>query len=343
MSIARPTHALWLLTAALCAPAHADYSAAPETPALLKRLQHDYGFSKQDLNQVKAALADAKQLPQLVEREQKAPEKTETWDVYARRIDDSRIQRGAAVITEYESAFAQAEAEYGVPPSVIAGILGIETRYGRITGSVRVLDSLATQGFDHPTRNRFFMSELIEFFAFCRDFGYAPADPRGSYAGAMGAAQFMPSNYRRLAVDFDGDGKRDLWSLPDAIGSIAHYLTRYDPERAWRRGEPLAVPARLTSAVLTPETEVNGRKVHYTASALKRLGLSTAVELPANTPVGVLELPLEDGSVEYWIGLSNFYSVMTYNPRVFYGMAVTQLAQRIEQRVASLHAEDPNR
>ncbi len=343
MRIARPTRAMWLLTAALCAPAYADYSTAPETPALLKRLHHDYGFSKQDLDQVKLALTDAKRLPQLVEREQKAPEKTETWDVYARRIDDSRIQNGTSVLDEYEAIFAQAETEYGVPPAVIAGILGIETRYGRITGSVRVLDSLATQGFDHPTRNRFFMSELVEYFAFCRDFGYDPKTPRGSYAGAMGAAQFMPSNYRRLAVDFDGDGKRDLWSLPDAIGSIAHYLTLYDPERAWRRGEPLAVPAKLASTALAANTEVNGRRVRYTAGDLKQLGLVPSVELPADTPVGIVELPLQDGSVEYWIGLANFYSVMTYNPRVFYGMAVTQLAQRIEQRLAAVRAEDPNR
>ncbi|TJY65195.1 lytic murein transglycosylase B [Sinimarinibacterium sp. CAU 1509] len=343
MRIARPTCAMGLLTAALCAPAFADYSTAPETPALLKRLQHDYGFSKQDLNQVKVALADAKRLPQLVEREQKAPEKTETWDVYARRIDDSRVQRGTEVLQELQSAFAQAETEYGVPPAVIAGILGIETRYGRITGSVRVLDSLATQGFDHPTRNRFFMSELVEFFAFCRDFGYDPKSPLGSYAGAMGAAQFMPSNYRRLSVDFDGDGKRDLWSLPDAIGSIALYLTQYDPARAWRRGEPLAVPATLTVAALPAGTEINGRQVRYTAGELKQLGLTPSVELPAETPVGIVQLPLQDGSVEYWIGLANFYSVMTYNPRVFYGMAVTQLAQRIEQRVATLRTEDPNR
>lgn len=328
--------ALGLSIGLLSTPALADYSQAPRTPELLERLRDNYGFTPAELHDVTTALKAAQRLPQLVEKEQKAPEKTETWDVYARRVDTSRVDNGAKLLQTHADALARAEEVYGVPPAVVAGILGIETRYGRITGSVRVLDALSTQGFDHPTRHPFFMSELAEYFAFCRDFGRDPATQKGSYAGAMGAAQFMPSNYRKLAVDFDGDGERDLWSLDDAIGSIARYLTLYDPKRAWRRGEPLAVPATLTGARLTPKTVVNGRAVHYTAGQLASLGLQPAVELPAQTPVGILELPLEDGSVEYWIGLWNFYSVMTYNPRVFYAMAVTQLAQQIEDRYADV-------
>ncbi|HEY0975753.1 MAG TPA: lytic murein transglycosylase [Solimonas sp.] len=309
--------------------AAADYAAHPRAPALLDALRREHGFSASELQQVSAALAQAKQLPQLVQQEQKAPERTETWTQYARRIDSGRIDGGAALLRENPQLFARAEAEFGVPGAVIAAVLGIETRYGRVTGSVRVLDALSTQGFDHPTRSPFFFGELTEFFAFCRDFGFAPEVPKGSYAGAMGFAQFMPSNYRRLALDYDGDGRRDLWTLADAVGSIGHYFQRYRPDLAWRRGEPLAVPARLTGTV-APVAEYNKRDVFYRAGDLAAAGLVPAVELPPSMSVGLIELPLDDGGKEYWIGLPNFYAVMTYNPRIFYAMAVTQLAAHIE-------------
>ncbi|MEW6166658.1 MAG: lytic murein transglycosylase [Pseudomonadota bacterium] len=328
-----------LLLAAFAAAARADYGDHARAPELLKTLKAEYAFSPEDLDRVKTALASAQRLPQLIEREQKAPEKTETWTQYARRIDQDRIDTGVAVLRSHAQWFARAEEEYGVPPAVIASVLGIETRYGRITGSVRVLDALATQGFEHPTRHRFFFSELTEYFAFCRDFGLDPTAPQGSYAGAMGAAQFMPSNYRRLAVDFDGDGRRDLWSLPDAIGSIARYLTEYDRSRAWRRGEPLAVRARLAPDAPAPGLPVNGRRVTHRVADLEALGIEPATELPGDLPVGLVELALDGDGREYWLALPNFYSVMTYNPRVFYGMAVTQLARRIEDALAA--AKEP--
>lgn len=318
----------------------ADYSAHPKAPGLLQTLEHEYGFSRTELDQVRAALVEARQLPQLVQQEQRAPEKTETWTQYARRIDESRVRVGVETLRAHADVFARAESEFGVPGPVIAAVLGIETRYGRITGSVRVLDALATQGFDHPTRSPFFLSELTAFFAFCRDFGFAPDAPKGSYAGAMGAAQFMPSNYRRLALDYDGDGRRDLWTLPDAIGSIGHYFRRYHRDIVWQRGEPLVVPATLT-ADQPPKAAYNSRDTFYFAGDLAPAGLKPAVELPPQTRVGLIELPLDDGSREYWLGLPNFYAVMTYNPRIFYAMAVTQLAARIEAAAAAEAAGTP--
>ncbi|TXH04332.1 MAG: lytic murein transglycosylase [Nevskiaceae bacterium] len=323
-----------LLTATLlmclAATAAADYSHRPEVPALLSTLRQDYGFSERELAGVSDALADAQKLPKLVEQEQKAPEKTETWTQYARRIDEARVLGGVQALRDYAPAFARAEEDFGVPPPVVAAILGVETRYGRVTGKVRVLDALATQGFDHPTRSRFFMGELAQFFAFCRDFGYDPRAPLGSYAGAMGAAQFMPSNYRRLALDYDGNGRRDLWTLPDAIGSIANYFVNFRPGQSWRRGEPLAVPARLRAA-LPASIARNGHATAYTVDELAKAGVVTDVDLPGDLRVGLVELPLDNG-VEYWLALHNFYTVMTYNPRIFYAMAVTQLAQRIQQQ-----------
>ena len=216
-----------------------------------------------------------------------------------------------------------------MPAPAIAAIMGVETRYGAQSGRTRVLDALTTQGFDHPTRGDFFIGELAEFFAFCREFGFAPAAPQGSYAGAMGAAQFMPSNYRRLALDYDGDGHTDLWTLDDAIGSIAHYFVAYKPELAWQRGAPLMVQASADAALLPADLPRNGKAPTHTVAQLAAAGVKPWIVLPPEQPAGLIELPLEDGSHEYWIALPNFYSVMTYNPRTFYAMAVSLLAQRI--------------
>jgi membrane-bound lytic murein transglycosylase B len=175
------------------------------------------------------------------------------------------------------------------------------------------------------------MNELAQFFVFCRDLGYAPAEPRGSYAGAMGAAQFMPSNYRRLALDYDGDGHRNLWALPDAIGSIANYFVNFRPALAWKRGQPLMVRARITGEV-PDRIELNGHTAAYTVEELAHAGITPETPLPPNTAVGLIELPLDEGK-EYWLGLHNFYTVMTYNPRTFYAMAVSQLSQRISSQM----------
>lgn len=322
--------AVFVSSMALADDADVDYSKAPQVPALLQKLRVEDHFSEAELQNVTAALADAHRLPQLIAQEQRAPERTETWTQYSRRIDDTRIREGVALLQDQREVLERAENQFGVPPALIAGILGIETRNGRITGSVRVLDALATQGFEHPTRSPFFFSELVEFFALCRDRGVDPREPKGSYAGAMGDAQFMPSNYRRLALDYDNDGKTDLWSLSDAIGSIANYFTHYAPDWAWRRGEPIAVPAVLKNGSLPAGAVVNSRDNFYRMADLRRAGITTAMKLPDDTALGIIDLALDDGGHEYWLAFPNFYSVMTYNPRIYYAMAVTQLAQRIE-------------
>lgn len=331
-----------LLLCAVCALAHADgdlgldapdYSLHERTPQLLQTLRAVHGFSTEELDAVRRVLSQAQRLPRLIEQEQKAPERTETWTQYSKRIDRSRVNGGVQILQQHRDDFDRAEQEFGVPAPVIAAVLGVETRYGAITGKVRVLDSLATQGLDHPTRSPFFLGELGEFFAFCRDFGFAPELPEGSYAGAMGAAQFMPSNYRRLALDWNGDGRRDLWGLPDAIGSIAYYFTAYKPELAWQRGEPLVVRARV-SRPPPPQLERNGKRPIAYIHQLAQLGITPETRLPPSQFVGLVELPLDDGSFEYWLALPNFYSVMSYNPRTFYAMAVSQLAGLIASGTA---------
>lgn len=325
---------LVLFALLLAAPASADYSRHARVPELLQKLRVEHGFTAAELEGVVAALAQAAIVPKLIEAEQQAKEKTLTWDAYRPiHLHERNIAAGARFLAENRELLARAEAQYGVPPPVVAAILGVETKFGTYTGPHRVLDALATQGFDHPTRSAFFFSELTEFFVLCRENGFVPAEVRGSYAGAVGAAQFMPSNYRRLAVDFDGDGVRNLWQLPDAIGSIANYLVSYAPARAWQRGLPLVVPAALDDPP-DPDWPLNSRIQTHRLGDFMRVGAKPLIALPPDTPVGLLELTLqgEPAGKEYWFGLNNFYAVMSYNPRVYYAMAVTQLAAALAAR-----------
>ena len=311
--------------------AAADYSGHPRAWLLLQNLKADYDFSDEEIRDVQQALLQAQRIPQLVEFEQKAKEKTLDWPAYrAIHINDANLRRGVDFMRVHADVFARAEQEFGVPPELVGGILGVETKFGAFATPHRVLDALTTQGFEHPTRSTFFLSELTEFFALCRDFGFHPPAVMGSYAGAMGFAQFMPSNYRRLALDFDGNGLRDLWEPADAIGSIANYLVRYGGDAGYRRGEPLIVPAKL-KAGLPQGFPVNPKKPTHAFAELSKLGITTAVELPPDEAVALIELPSADGGREYWLGLHNFFAVMSYNPRTFYAMAVAQLAGALHQ------------
>jgi len=328
--------ALAALALALCAASQAlaDYRDHPKTAALHQKLVTDYAFTLDDLAKVDEALAQAERQPQLVEAERQNKEvTTPLWDNYlALHVFPKQISNGQRVLAENQQWFTRAEAEFGVPPVVIAAILGVETKFGTYTGKNRVLDALVTQGYEHPTRSTFFFNELAAYFAFCRDFGQTPTEVKGSYAGAVGYAQFMPSNYISLALDYDGDGKTDLWSMPDAIGSIARYFTRYQPPDRpavhWRRGEPLLVP--VTAVALKGDAPPrNAKAANSTIAGWIAAGVTPAVDLPGDLPAGLVELRRTSGP-EYWLALPNFYAVMTYNPRVFYAMAVTELAAGLQ-------------
>ncbi|HEU0195653.1 MAG TPA: lytic murein transglycosylase [Nevskiaceae bacterium] len=306
----------------------ADFSHAPQVPALLARLRTQAGFDAAQLAGVRQALSQAQFLPQLVHTERHAKEKTLSWDAYRPIAVNARnIANGVAFMRANRRWLAKAEAVYGVPPAVVTAVLGVETKYGRNTGHVRALDALATMAFENPPRSAFFLSELEHFFVLCRDDHLDPLALKGSYAGALGDAQFMPSNYLRLGVDFDGNGTVNLWSAADAIGSIANYLVHYDRTRGWRRGVPLIVAARV-SQPLPAALKVNARRATTTIGALRRGGIVAVdgVSLPVSLPSGFVAL---DGATQFpakWIASPNFYAVMSYNPRIFYAMAVSQLA-----------------
>ena len=242
-------------------------------------------------------------------------------------VTDSRIKEGVAFWREHREVLARAEREYGVPAAIITAIIGVETRYGRYRGKYRVMDALATLGFDYPPRSTFFRSELEQFLLLSREEGFKPFAITGSYAGAMGTPQFISSSYRAYAVDFDGDGVRDLLNnTTDAIGSVANYLARH----GWRRGGAIAHPvARVTTQTLPERPPL---KPDTTVSQWRRQGVEIDAAEDAGALAALIALDNRQGR-EYWLGMQNFYAITRYNHSPLYAMAVYQLGQAIGERM----------
>lgn len=245
-------------------------------------------------------------------------------------LTDERIEQGAAFIDAHKDAMQRAEETYGVPAEVIAAIIGVETYYGRFKGNHRVLDSLATLAFHHPQRGRFFRGELAAFLAITHEQHVDPDSVYGSYAGAMGYPQFIPTSYQAYAVDFDGDGLRDLWENPvDAIGSVANYFA----EHGWQRGEAIYHeadgPETLPDALAFNQTS----RPTTTADQAANAGVVSHDTLAPELAVVPLALEMSDDTRRYRLGEFNFYVITRYNHSHLYGMAVTELAEAIHQRV----------
>ena len=239
-------------------------------------------------------------------------------------LKQKRIDGGVTFWNENAGLLARASKEYGVAPEIIVAIIGVETRYGTYTGKHKVLDSLYTLGFGYPKRAKFFRSELEQFLILTRDEAVDPATPKGSYAGAMGMPQFISSSYRHYAVDFDGDGKRDLWhNTADVIGSVANFFA----EHGWQRDQPVAGPARVTGNKWKALLD-NGLKPKRKLAELRSQGVTTGNDWPADTPAMLLELEGKTGP-EYWVCLDNFYAITRYNHSALYAMAAYQLSQEI--------------
>lgn len=241
-------------------------------------------------------------------------------------VNQSRIEGGVIYWDEYEETLKEVERKLGVDPRIIVAIVGVETRYGRHAGSYRVLDALATLGFDYPPRADFFRNELREFFLLSREEGIDMQDAMGSYAGAMGHGQFIPSSYRRYAVDFDEDGQRNLWHSPrDILGSVGNYLH----EHGWQHEAPVAVRATVNGPAHEALLKL-GHKPNIEAGELKRYGVTPETEIDPNIQVGLIALENADSS-EYWVVFNNFYVITRYNRSQLYAMAVHQLANAIAE------------
>jgi membrane-bound lytic murein transglycosylase B len=323
------TRSLSLLALALtCVPmiataATGNYAERPEGKALLERLQKTDGV---DIDAARALLEDAEYQPKIVATMRKPAERTLTWADYRPIfLQAERARKGAAYIEEHRALFDGAEAEYGVPANIIAAIIGVETKYGAFIGRDRVLDALATLGFDYPERADYFIKELENFVVLCVEEDLACDREIGSYAGAMGLPQFMPSSYRAYAVDGNDNGKRDLWEEPaDIIYSVANYLA----EHGWQRDARVALPAWIGDGENLDAIERSSRKPAYRWDALDRLGVRVDDPPPNDAQVGLLQFEGAHGT-EYWLGLNNFFVITTYNHSPLYAMAVYQLGQEI--------------
>lgn len=316
---------LALICAPLLAPAATtgNYAERPEGKALLERLDKADGV---DIDKARALLEDAEYQPKIVATMRKPAEKTLTWGDYRPIfLQAERAAKGAAFIEEHGAAFAAAEDEYGVPADIIAAIVGVETKYGAFLGRDRVLDALATLGFDYPERSDYFIKELENFIVLCVEEELDCDSEIGSYAGAMGLPQFMPSSYRAYAVDGNDNGRRDLWKEPaDIIHSVANYLA----EHGWQRNARVALPAWIGNEEQLEDIERSKREPAYRWDTLRKLGVRVDDPPPNTAEVGLLEFEGARGT-EYWLGLKNFFVITTYNHSPLYAMAVYQLSQEI--------------
>ena len=296
-----------------------EYENSPQVAEFITEMTRDYGFASEQLVGLFAA-AERKQ--NIIDAISRPAEKVKPWKDYRPIfITDSRITRGVEFWREHEDTLKRAEAEYGVPPEVIVAIIGVETFYGGNTGGYRVVDALSTLAFDYPPRAPFFRKELREFLLLAREEQVDPLTLTGSYAGAMGLPQFMPSSFRAYAVDFDGDGQINIWSNPvDAIGSVASYFKRH----GWQPGEPV-VSAASVEGELTEQGLTVGLDPVKNIGELRALGWTGADALDDQLPVTAFRLEGAEGA-EYWLGLPNFFVITRYNRSVMYAMAVNQLA-----------------
>jgi membrane-bound lytic murein transglycosylase B len=324
---------------------HADYSTHPEAKSLIASLVNDHDFSESYVVEV---LQAARKQDRILESMSSPAEFTWTWDRYKKLfIEEKRISNGRKFIDENSELFTRVEKEFGVSREIITSILGVETRYGKIKGSYRVLDSLATLGFDFPRRSKFFKSELVQFFILARENKLDIFSVKGSYAGAMGYGQFISSSYRAYAVDYDGDGSADLFnSVPDAVASVANYLKEHGWKRdgkvvqqvklnnvrgpyEYNQGSNKFIPLMFTEGLSTPYVIKDGDSLSAIALSnnlsVKNLMSLNDIDNKNLIKAGQTILITKPEDL-YFIGDDNFIAITKYNRSHFYAKAVYDLS-----------------
>ncbi len=314
--------ALSAATAAASSLAH-NLTERAEVQRFIAEVAAKHRFEKSELTRLFEQVEIRPEILEAISRPAEAKPWYEYRPIFLTR---DRIQEGRQFILDHLDILQKAESRFGVPKEIIAAIIGVETKYGRYKGRYRVIDSLTTLGFEYPRRARFFRRELVEFLLLTREEQVDPLTLRGSYAGAMGQPQFISSSFRRWAVDFDGDNKRDIWtSTADTIGSVANYFK----EHGWRPGEMVTLKARPTATAATLKFD-DDLKPNYTLSHLKTRGLRfTGDGLSPDHKAAVITLETRNGP-EYWLGFHNFYVISRYNHSAMYAMAVYQLSQELK-------------
>ena len=274
---------------------------------------------------VQTALRASESKDSILEAISKPAERTMPWHEYrAIFMTPERIRAGATFWRQHQEVLNQIELNTGVPAEMVVGIIGVESYFGRRTGSYRVIDALATLGFDYPPRSKFFRRELAELFLLAREENFELEDLLGSYAGAMGPPQFIPSSYRRYAVDGNDDGQRDLFTnWDDILSSVANYFAAHD----WQPDQPVTARGTLGSSATEAPVD-NGLSPKETVASLSASGVLFATELEGTAAAQLMKLEGADGP-EYWVGFHNFYVITRYNRSVLYALAAFQLGSAV--------------
>ncbi|MDD3354361.1 lytic murein transglycosylase B [Zoogloea sp.] len=332
MKSALPYRSGLLLLAAsltLSAPTHAAprYADRPEAQQFIEEMEQRHGFDRDALNYL---FRRAEYLPSVIKAisPPKDPVSVRSWQRYRSRfIEPIRVKAGLAFWDRHASTIRQASEKYGVAEEIIVGIIGVETIYGRNTGSYQTLSALATLAFDYPRRAALFRSELENLLLMAREQQRDPLDYKGSYAGALGLPQFLPSSVRNYAVDFDGDGQIDLLNSPqDAIGSVARYLQMH----GWEAGQPVALRAATDSGANLLPLIANDINPTFDPDTLASHGVRTTQGTFPPGKAAFVELVTPGEDSEYWLGYQNFYVITRYNRSSFYAMSVFQLGEAVK-------------
>ncbi len=295
----------------------------PELTGFIKEMAAKKNFSADELADW---FKKVELRPEVVEAMEK-PKEALPWSEYKKIfLTDENVRKGVEFWNKNRAALARANAEFGVAPEIIIAILGVETQYGKHTGRFPIFDALTTLAFTYPPRKEFFRRELEEYLLLTRELGISPLSIKGSYAGAIGIAQFMPSSYREYAVDFDGDRKRDLNQQEDAIGSVANYFKRH----GWKAGEPITNEARVDGARHS-EIENQGTEPKYKIDELRKYGVTPVRAVDKNQLTLLIALD-DDAGPLYRLGYNNFYVITRYNRNINYAMAVSELSRLIRKQ-----------
>ncbi len=318
--------ALCILLCAASRPALAFDTRRADVRSFIDEVSAKDAISK---HQLRKLLRAAKSQPAILEAMDRPAEKAKPWFEYRPIfLTERRIKEGTDFWLAHRQELDRASVRFGVAPEYLAAIVGVETYYGRLTGSYRVLDALATLAFDYPARAKFFRDELEQYLLLTRDMGLDPLAVKGSYAGAMGAPQFMPSNYRRYAVDADADGRVDLWNnWSDVCASVGNYLK----EHGWNAGEPVLSEA-VVEAGKAADLDGHTLALADTVESLKAKGVNFDSSLPPDAPALLIAADESDG-VHWRVGYNNFYVITRYNHSALYAMAVYELATAVKQRI----------
>ncbi len=325
MTFPRALLAAWMLllggSFSTLAQAPAKVKLKPEVEKFIGQMVQQHQFDEGALRQILAQLKTNDGVVKAIN----APATSKPWYEFRNIfVTPTRTSAGVVFWNDNAEQLKRARDTYGVPEEIIVAIIGVESIYGKRTGSFRVVDALYTLAFEMPERAAYFRGEMEQFLLLTRENGMDPATVKGSFAGAIGMPQFMPTSYRRFAVDFDSDGKINLWeNLPDIIGSVANYLHHF----GWVADQPIVVPARLSGAEYK-EIVDKGFKPHLTLAQMLPKGVEPTETVPSELVAGLFTMEIEQGQ-EYWLAFNNFYVITRYNRSKNYALAVFQLANAI--------------